>query len=212
MPIARSPAGTMTLDQLPRTQTDLLIALSSGASEANRRDAALDLAQEMTNGADVVPALGAALRTETAPRVREAIVTALVGIRTDAAAGVLADFLGSEDVALRNAAVEGLQLIGKAAAAQLKPRLASPDPDVRVLAITALEALKHDDAPGWLRDVLIHDPEVTVGLAAVQALARIGGPDDAPALHAFAARFPGEPFVEFVVDLACRNVIPSHSG
>ena len=48
--------------------------------------------------------------------------------------------------------------------------------------------------------------DLNVGLATVEALALLGGPEDAPALRAFAARFPTHGFVGFAVDLACARV------
>jgi HEAT repeat protein len=211
MPLMRSPAriaiAAAPVACMPTTDA-LLRALRTGASESERRDAARDLA----TAPQAVEALGVALGNEAAPRVRQEIILALVGIGTAAAAAKLANFLGSEDVALRNAAVEGLQQIGIGAAVCVNDCLASDDRDERILAINVLEALGHEDTRGWLRAVLTRDNDVAVGLAAVEALTQMGEPEDVGAMRDFATRFPDEPFVGFAVNLACRRVAAGSAG
>lgn len=186
----------------------LLAALRSGETEAKRRQAALDLAEVP----DASAALAAALKTETEPAVREAIVTSLMRIATEAAAGSLAALLQSEDVVLRTSAVEALQQMGPAAGTVIAPLLATAERDVRILAINVLEMVPYPGARELLLGVLATDPEVNAGLAAVEALATVGEPGDAAALHIFAARFPDEPFVRFAVDVACRRVTAGGPG
>lgn len=208
MPLVRSPAPIATLPERSQTTEDLLRDLRTGKSESQRRDAAHKLALKP----EAVEALGDALALETAPRVREAITLSLVGIGTEVAAARLAAFLGSEDVALRNAAVEGLQQIGMGAAGAVRQCLASSDRDERILAINVLETLGHQDTREWLRNVLTHETDVAVGLAAVEALTQIGEPEDVRAMRDFAMRFNDEPFVGFAVDFACRRVAPGGAG
>jgi len=188
-----------------RGKDNLLAALRTGATEVERREAALDLAA-MPETAD---ALGAALAAEPAARVREAIITALLGIGTPAAAAVLAGVLGSEDTALRNDAIEALRELGPAAMAPTERLLDSPVADIRMFAVSVLSGLRHPQAAILLRRVLERDPEINVGLAAVEVLVEVGGPESLPALRAFAARFPDEPFVRMAVDLACRRAAAS---
>ncbi len=185
-----------------RTPEALLVLLRGGETEAERRGAALELAAEPTQAASLV----ACLRTETAPSVREAIVTALVGMGTAEAAAGLAAQLGGEDVALRNDAIQGLREIGAAAFSQVEHLLASGDPDVRIFAVNVLETTRHPHAAEWLRHILAQEQEVNVGLAAVEAMAQIGGPEHVQALRDFAGRFAEEPCVAFAVDAACRHV------
>jgi HEAT repeat protein len=189
----------------PRAREGLLAALRTGATEMERREAALDLAS-MPEAAD---ALGAALAAEPAARVREAIITALLGIGTPAAAAVLAGVLGSEDTALRNDAIEALRELGPAAIAPIERLLESPVADIRMFAVSVLNGLGHTQASRLLQRVLECDPEINVGLAAVEVLVEVGGPESLPALRAFAARFPDEPFVHMAVDLACRRAATS---
>jgi HEAT repeat protein len=186
----------------------LLEALRSGETEAKRRQAALDLANEP----DASDALGAALDSETGPAAREAIMTALVSIANQAAATKLAALLQSEDVCLRCGAAEALQQMGPAAEKVIGPLLQAANRDVRILAINVLETLCGPGARELLLGVLATDPEVNAGLAAVEALAGMWEPRDAAALRAFAARFPAEPFVSFAVAMACRRVTAGGAG
>ncbi|TCZ64996.1 HEAT repeat domain-containing protein [Roseicella aquatilis] len=203
----RASAPAMVADEpverAPRAPEALLATLRSGATRAERREAALDL----TAMPETAGALAAALDEEDDPSVRDAIVTALIAIGTGTAAAGLAGLLRSKDAALRNAAIEALQQMGEAAGEHVERLLASPDPDLRIFAVNVIEVLRHASAGVWLRQVLEEDPEVNVGLAAVEVLTQLGGPEDVPVLRAFAGRFPNEPFVDFAVDLACRRAI-----
>jgi len=142
--------------------------------------------------------------------VREAIVTTLVVISTEEAASGLADFLMSDDPHLRNLAIEALREIGPVAGSQIERLLASSYPDVRIFAVNVLDAFFYRRAQDRerLHTLLQRDPDVNVGLAAVEALSQAGGPEDIPALRAFAARFPEHPFVGFAVDMVCLRVMP----
>jgi HEAT repeat protein len=207
MPLLKhGDAATPEPPALPaRGKDSLLAALRSGTTEVERREAALDLAA-IPETAD---ALGAALTAEPAARVREAIITALLGIGTPAAATVLAGVLGSEDTALRNDAVEALRELGPATMAPIERLLDSPVADIRMFAVSVLNGLRHSHAAMLLQHVLETDQEINVGLAAVEVLVEVGGPESLPALQAFAARFPDEPFVRMAVDLACRRAAAS---
>jgi HEAT repeat protein len=168
---------------------------------ARRRAAALAM-----TGAGDAPALLAVLASEPAGEVREAIVTALIAIRSEVAAEGLAALLGSEDTALRNDAVEALRRIGEVASRPLGAALSHADPDVRLFAVNALEQPRAPWARARLRAVLAEEQEVNIGLAAVEALAETGGPEDAAALSAFAARFHEEPMVAFAVGVALDQI------
>jgi HEAT repeat protein len=172
------------------------------ADPTARRAAALALAGNPDAAAPLLDTLG----REPVPEVRVAIVTSLMATRTEAVAAGLTALLRSQDVALRNDAIEALRQMGEAARAPLTTALNDTDPDMRLFAVNALD---HARAP-WARDclhrVLAEDPEVNVGLAAVDALATTGAAEDAPMLAAFAARFPDEPMVAFAVRTALRRL------
>lgn len=173
----------------------------SAACPAQRRSAALAM-----SAAAEVPALLDALVVEPAVEVRAAIITTLIGIRSEQAAEGLVALLGHEDAALRNDAIEGLRCMGEAAARPLGAALRHADPDVRLFAVNALVQKQARWACVQLRAVLAEEAEVNVGLAAVEALAEAGGPEDTAALTAFAARFPDEPMVAFAVRVALDQI------
>jgi len=96
--------------------------------------------------------------------------------------------------------------MGEAAARPLGAALRHADPDVRLFAVNALVQKQARWACVQLRAVLAEEAEVNVGLAAVEALAEAGGPEDTAALTAFAARFPDEPMVAFAVRVALDQI------
>ncbi len=163
-----------------------------------RRAAALALA----GNPDAAAPLLATLDRESAREVRVAIMTSLMATRTEAVAAGLTALLRSDDVALRNDAIEALRQMGDAARGPITVALDDADPDMRLFAVNALDHARTPWAREALRRVLAEDPEVNVGLAAVDSLAATGTAADAPALAAFAARFQDEPMVAFAVRMA----------
>ena len=206
MPLRSRPASNADgadAPPAPAPTIDILLdRLRTAEPASERRAAALELGYQPAAAAD----LAAALPTETSPLVCEAIFTALVGIGGEPVAAALAGLLRSEDVALRNGAIEALQQIGPAVTTHVERLLVSPDADTRIFAVAVLEAAPHDRARERLRLVLETDPEVNVGLAAVELLAQLGRPEDEAALLGFRARFPDESFVAFAVATALRQI------
>lgn len=189
MPLVKRRAPTRSV-----TTADALDATDVTA----RRAAALALAG---NPAAAAPLL-ATLDREPVREVRVAIVTSLMATRTEAVAAGLTALLRSQDVALRNDAIEALRQMGDAARGPITVALDDGDADMRLFAVNALDHARTPWAREALRRVLAEDPEVNVGLAAVDSLAATGTAADAPALAAFAARFPDEPMVAFAVRMA----------
>ena len=104
-----------------------------GGSTAHR--AALDspdaesrwtAARALAGHAEAVPALAAALGREPVPRVREAIMTALMGIGDAASVEAILPYLRSQDAGLRAAAVEALQALPEAIAPFMAPENTMP--------------------------------------------------------------------------------------
>src|SRR5689334_2787344 len=72
-------------------------------------DVRWNAARTFKNDPDGVAVLAAALEAEPVPRVREAIMTALMRVGTDASVEALLPYLRSQDAARRGAAIEALQ-------------------------------------------------------------------------------------------------------
>jgi len=168
------------------------------ADPALRRAAARALGE----GGDPAP-LAEALASEPDLRVREALLTALIGL---GAAPELVPFLRSEEAGLRALAVEAMQAMPEQAAPLLPALLQDPDPDVRILAAEALRAQPRDLASGLLSRALGQESHPNVCAAVVEVLAELGTPDAVPALQSAALRFRDDPFLPFAIPVALARI------
>ena len=89
-----------------------------------------------------MPELAAALGRETVPRVREAIMTALMRIGDTASVEAMLPCLRSQDAGLRAAAIESLQALPEAIAPFMAPLFGDRDSDVRLLATELARNMK----------------------------------------------------------------------
>ena len=78
--------------------------------------------------------------------------------------------------------------------------------DVRIFAVNVLESLRHPDVESWLLTVIEQDPHVNVCATAVDLLSELGTPQAREPLESLKARFPGEPYIQFAVDLALSRL------
>ena len=177
-------------------------AALDGPTAAGRRDAARRLAAD-PEAADL---LAARLDRETDTSVREAILLALGHIGTAAAVEHLFALLGSEDVWLRNAAIETLAEMDAAVIGALDRALADPDSDRRIFAVNVLVSLRHPAAAAYARRALAEDDHVNVVAAAIDVLVEIGTPEMVPEIEAAAARFSDAPFLTFAAKAARRRL------
>ena len=177
-------------------------AALEGATAAGRREAAHLLAGDP----DAVDPLADRLGREADNSVREAILLALGRIGTEAAAERLFDLLGSEDVWLRNAAIETLAEMDAAVIGALDRALSDLDSDRRIFAVNILVSLRHRAAVDYARRVLAEDDHVNVVAAAIDVLAEIGTPDMIPEIGAAAARFSDAPFLTYAARAASRRI------
>src|ERR1035438_2418128 len=129
-----------------------LAACLESADAAVRRHAAKGMLRCPNAGATLVNRL----KREQEVAVRAAILTALIRLDDPAATAELAECLRSEDVALRNEAIEALgELAGTGDRAGAVPPvlaslLADADPDVRIFAVNVMESVTHPDVESWL--------------------------------------------------------------
>lgn len=193
--------ATAPPDGVERDLASLLADLS--AAESGTRRAA---ARELSNHPEAAMTLCDRLDVEASPSVRAVLFTSLIRLQTPEVAGRLAAYLRSDDVPLRNGAIEALQEMPDAVAPHLRALLADADSDVRIFAVNILGALRHLNAPEWLAEVVRHEPHVNVCAAAVDALAEVGGLEAVDALEGLRARFAGEQFMAFAIDTAIRRI------
>jgi HEAT repeat protein len=174
-------------------------------------DVRWNAARALGGRADAVPALAAALDAEPVARVREAIMTALIRVGSEASAAALVPYLRSPDAARRGAAIEVLQALPQAAAPFMSALLGDDDSDVRILAIEVVRGMPAPEAVRLLCNVLEHEPHPNVCAAAVEVLAEVGTRDALPALQACARRFAGTPFLPFAISTAIARISDGES-
>lgn len=153
-----------------------------------------------------VAPLAAALECETVPRVREAIITALIRIGDRASAQALLPSLRAQDAGVRTAAIDALQAMPDATAPFMTSLLSDPDSDVRILATELVRNMPVDKATSLLTALLDHETHPNVCGAAVEVLTALGSPEALPSLQACAARFAGTPFLAFAISHAIARI------
>jgi HEAT repeat protein len=163
-------------------------------------------ARALAGQAEAVPALAAALGRETVPRVREAIMTALMRIGDAASVEAILPYLRSQDAGLRAAAIEALQAMPAAIAPFVAPLFEDPDSDVRLLATELARNMRASEATRLLCDLIEREQHPNVCAAAIDVLTEVGTPEALPALERCAARFATTPFLPFAVAVAIARL------
>jgi HEAT repeat protein len=196
----RSPVADARLDD----PAPHLAALNSPDAEDRWR-----AARALAGHAEAVPALAAALAAEKSPRVREAMMTALMRIGNEASVRVLLPLIRSEDAGQRSAAIDALQALPQAISPFLATLLADSDSDVRILATELARNMPSGEATRLLSALIEHEAHPNVCAAAVDVLAEVGTPDALPALQKCADRFSTTPFLPFAVTVAIGRITGS---
>ncbi|WKA30654.1 HEAT repeat domain-containing protein [Bradyrhizobium roseum] len=163
-------------------------------------------ARAFAGQADAVPALAAALAREPIPRVREAIMTALIRIGNPASIDVLLPYLRSQDAGVRAAAIEALQALPEAIAPFMPPLLSDGDSDVRLLATELARNMEASQATRLLCELIEHEPHPNVCAAAIDVLTEVGTLEALPTLERCAARFAATPFLPFAISVAMSRI------
>jgi HEAT repeat protein len=167
-----------------------------------RRRAIRDM-QECDGASD---ALVAQLHMETNDSVREAILTVLTSIGDEVAVAGLMYCLRSEEVSLRNEAIDAMKQLPGHAAPIMSALLCDGNSDVRIFAVNVLESLRHPDVEAWLLTVIEQDPHVNVCATALDLLGEVGTAAARDPLHALKARFADVPYIQFAADLALSRL------
>jgi len=161
--------------------------------------------------ASAVPALAAALEMERAPRVREALMTALMRAGNNESVLVLLPYLRSQDAGLRSAAIEALQALPEAITPFMPTLLSDDDSDVRILATELARNMPADEATRVLCNLLETESHSNVCGAAIEVLAEVGTPDALPTLKACSERFCNIPFLSFAVSTTIARISGTES-
>jgi HEAT repeat protein len=195
--VKKTPAGAAPAEDVAA----LTAALRDADPEARWR-----AARALGGRAEAVPALAAALGTEQAAHVREAIMTALMRVGDAASVRALLPSMRVQDAGERAAAIEALQAIPGAVQPFLEALLADADTDVRILAAELARNLPEAEATRILCTLIMREPHPNVCAAAIEVLAEVGTADAIPALQACAARFAGSPFVPFAASVTIARL------
>jgi HEAT repeat protein len=163
-------------------------------------------ARALAGHAEAVPALAAALGRETLPRVREAIMTALLRTGDAASVEAILPYLRSQDAGLRGMAIESLQSLPSAIAPFMAPLFSDPDSDVRLLATELARNMNASEATRLLCELIEREEHPNVCAAAVDVLTEVGTPDALPMLEKCAVRFAATPFLPFAISMAIARI------
>jgi HEAT repeat protein len=168
-------------------------------------------ARALAGAQEAVAALAQALAGETVPRVREAIMTALMRTGDEASVQALLPCLRSEDAGQRGAAIEALQALPEVIGPFLAALLADGDSDVRLLATELARNMPAAQATGLLCDLIEREPHPNVCAAAIDVLAEVGTRDAVPALRRCGERFAGTAFLPFAAAVAIARISGTES-
>ena len=163
-------------------------------------------ARALAGQPDAVPALAAALGRESVPRVREAIMTALMRTGDNASIETILPYLRSQDAGLRAAAIEALQALPSAIAPFMEPLFRDPDSDVRLLATELARNMNASEATRLLCGLIEREQHPNVCAAAIDVLTEVGTPEALPALEKCAVRFAATPFLPFAISMAIARI------
>jgi HEAT repeat protein len=163
-------------------------------------------ARALAGDVEAVPALAAALRRETVPRVREAIMTALMRTGDAASVEAILPYLRSQDAGLRAAAIEALQALPSATTPFMEALFSDPDSDVRLLATELTRNMKASEATQILCQLIEREQHPNVCAAAVDVLTEVGTPEALPVLEKCAVRFAATPFLPFAISMAIARI------
>jgi HEAT repeat protein len=163
-------------------------------------------ARALAGQADAVPALAVALAREPIPRVREAMMTALIRIGNAASIEVILPYLRSQDAGLRAAAIEALQALPEAIAPFMEPLLSDDDSDVRLLATELARNMEASEATRLLCELIEREHHPNVCAAAIDVLTEVGTPEALPTLEKCGVRFAATPFLPFAISVAMSRI------
>lgn len=186
-----------------RTPQQLVADLASSDSSV-RRWAVRDLSSEENAHKVFLERLPA----ENDPAVIEALFSALEHNMTDADASQLIGMLKSEQVQLRNGAIELMQQNPDLFAHNVHKLMQDDDPDTRIFCVDIIGAVAHPDALNWLHHFALNDDNENVVGTALDKLAEVSDSSTYDILQTVESRFPNHAYISFVISLI-RNQLGS---
>jgi HEAT repeat protein len=202
MPIVKRGATPPAASHQPDgDRASQIAALRSPKAETRWR-----AARALAGATEAVAALAEALAGEAVPRVREAIMTALMRVGDAASVEAMLPFLRSQDAGLRAAAIESLQALPEAIAPFMAQLFGDRDSDVRLLATELARNMKAPDATRLLCDLIEREQHPNVCAAAIDVLTEVGTPEAIPVLEKCAVRFAETPFLPFAISVAIARI------
>jgi len=163
-------------------------------------------ARAFSGDVDAVPVLAAALGREQVPRVREAIMTALMRVGNAASVEAILPYLRAQDAGLRAAAIEALQGLPDATGPFMARLLSDGDSDVRLLATELARNMNASEATRLLCKLIEREQHPNVCAAAIDVLTEVGTPEALPSLEKCAVRFATTPFLPFAISVAIARI------
>jgi HEAT repeat protein len=200
--IKRDAAQTPSAPAAPKdANAEHLAALGSPDADSRWR-----AARALGGHTNAVAALADLLNTEKVPRVREAVVTALIRTGDRASVSALIPHLRSQDAAMRSAVGDALQALPAGVFPFMEALLSDSDSDVRILATELVRNMRPADATSLLAPLLEREEHPNVCGAAIEVLSEVGTADAVPALRQCAARFAATPFLPFAASTAIARL------
>ncbi|MCM2475037.1 HEAT repeat domain-containing protein [Rhizobium sp. CG5] len=204
MPLIK-PARRRQPPETPASDThsvgDLMLML-----ESDERDIRRSAIGALSRHPEAALALCQQLEVETDEAISEMIALSLTRMGGSMVVDGLLPMLRSDNATLRNTAIDILKELPTEVAPHMEALLDDPDPDVRILVINVLEALRHPKVEDWLIAVISVDGHVNVVATALDLLGEVGTVAAISALASVNRRFPDEPFIAFAVTNALKQI------
>jgi HEAT repeat protein len=179
-----------------RTNEQLIEALCSSNSQV-RRWAVRDLiGHENAHHAFIER-----LPNETESSVIEALFDALGHNLTQQDSMHVLAMLKSENVQLRNGAIELMQHSPDHFAANVDTLMREEDVDTRIFCVDIIGAVPHPKALDWLHQIALNDDNENVVGSALDKLAEISDQSTKAIISTIESRFPNHAYIAFVSNL-----------
>lgn len=187
--------------ETPRTTEQLVSDLNSNDGDV-RRWAIRDLSGQKVACDEFLRRLP----FEDDPTVIEALFSALEQDMSGRYASQVLSLLKSENVQLRNGAIELMQQNPDVFAANVTLLMQDKDPDTRIFCVDIIGAVAHIEAVNWLHQFALNDDNENVVGTALDKLAEIADVSTLDILQTVESRFPRHSYIQFVISLIRSQV------